>query len=378
MSDYWTSVANMAQCVGEVLGLANPEDVEDVDKGATAAASAAVAGEKCDAASPQSCCSGVGEGELVVSLLDDGSGCRRTLEVNATAGTAFENEAFVGEVLVLHRPDPAPTSGGWPYEEHFRGKLRRVEFRLQGTFKVEPGETYFAMELNGAFTLGTALRVTASWVMSIVSMLTAARGASLHYNLEREESDGEVVRPFVAFPLLAGEGFCITPQGEQPPPITETIDPSSYEERANLRLNTSDTFTFAHWSKQVDLQSWEIKDLPFGWRSSLVPFIGRQPVELSVYSLLRPTSEGGRHCESNKRRLLHLEVTHGSATAVSASPIQRRYSWRSASGARHPDQEANRSRFWCGPLSCFEFAFLSRLFHPRPALPPGDAAERCS
>ena len=41
--------------------------------------------------------------------------------------------------MFLHRSNPEPAAGeGWPYSEHFAGKLRRFEFRLQGNHAQAP------------------------------------------------------------------------------------------------------------------------------------------------------------------------------------------------------------------------------------------------
>jgi len=241
------------------------------------------------------------------------------VEVNATEGIPFENAFFRGRVLLLNRPDPE--TADWPYHKHFTGKLRRFEFRLQGTFLADPGQNvFFGVELAERVGLGPALRLTVNWLVGVVNVLCTARGVSYSYNLElAEQADGSVVRPYLAFALVAADAIVVTPQGGAPPSLTESLEPMSAQEKSRVRLNTTDTFTFAYWSKQADFVRWEMCNLPFGWRSGLANFIGRQPVHLTAYRL-EPGGASELHSEDRKTRLMALVLTNRRAQAAEPGP----------------------------------------------------------
>mmetsp|Transcript_94739 Transcript_94739/g.277123 ORF Transcript_94739/g.277123 Transcript_94739/m.277123 type:complete len:339 (-) Transcript_94739:118-1134(-) len=237
------------------------------------------------------------------------------LEVNALEGIPFESPGFRGQVLLLNRPDPEEPS--WPYYKHFQDKMRRFEFRLQGVFLVEPGDDiFFGVELTEAAPLGPALRMTANWILGVVSLLCSARGVSYSYNLELQElPNGDVLRPHLAFPIVAADAILATPSGERPPPLTEAIAAMPLQERQKVRLNTQDTFTFAYWSKQADFERWKICNMPFGWSSSFTNFIGQQQVQLTAYRLPREgDAECPPHSEARKKRLMSLVLANSRAS----------------------------------------------------------------
>jgi len=251
------------------------------------------------------------------------------IEVSAPQGTPVDNKFFRGQVLFLHRPPTEPAHGDWPYAKHFTGKKRRAEFRLQGVFKADPGDLFFGMELQENTTLNWSLKVTMDWVLSVIGILTAARGGTFSYNIELKKlPDGDIIRPFSAFPLVTGESVTVTPAREVPPPLTSTFDASPLDERRAVRLNTKDTFTFAHWTMEVDLFRWEICNMPFGFRASFRPFIGDQPIYLSVYGLKKSIADGGSHAESNKNRIVHFMVKNIPKTSDCSTERKANSRWR--------------------------------------------------
>lgn len=259
---------------------------------------------------------------LSVRLCVEGSGgddkVGVPLEVNASEGIPFESPGFRGRVLLLNRPDEE--NPDWPYKKHFEGKQRRFEFRLQGVFTEDPGDNiFFGVEMAQVVGLGTALRLTANWIMNVVSILCAARGISYSYNLELQEwPNGDILRPYLAFPIVAADAIIVTPPGEAPPPLTEALDPVPLQEKRRIRFNTTDTFTFAYWSKQADFERWEMCNMPFGWSSSFTSFIGQQPVHLTAYRLDDGVLHEGPHMEARKRRLMSLVISNSRAEVSSS------------------------------------------------------------
>mmetsp|Transcript_94524 Transcript_94524/g.300005 ORF Transcript_94524/g.300005 Transcript_94524/m.300005 type:complete len:338 (-) Transcript_94524:155-1168(-) len=253
---------------------------------------------------------------LSVTLLTHGSdGKDLPLEVNSSDGIPFESPGFRGRVLLLNRPDPETPD--WSYHKHFEDKMRRFEFRLQGVFLKEPGDNlYFGVELAKAAHLGYALRMTANWILSVLSILCAARGISYVYDLDfRKLPNGDVVRPHLAFPVVAADAIIRTPCGEVPPPITKAIQAVPQQEKLSMRFNTEDTFTFAYWTKQADFERWDICNMPFGWSSSFANFIGPQPVYLTAYRLEGGDGQGEAHSEARKARFMTLVMSNTRAGA---------------------------------------------------------------
>jgi len=230
------------------------------------------------------------------------------LEINASEGTPFECPFFRGQVLLLNRLDPEPA--GFLYHKHFKERKRRFEFRLQGKFLKDPGDQiFFGVELSEPVGLGPALRVTVNWIMSVVHILCSARGVTYSYSLELQElPDGSIVRPHLAFPMYAADAIIATPPGLAPPPLTETIDQMTLQERCRVRPNTTDTFTFAFWSKQADFLMWKICNMPCGWTCSFASFIGAQQVHLPIYALDDDSDTTALHTEARKRRLMTLTL----------------------------------------------------------------------
>lgn len=251
---------------------------------------------------------------------EGGSGA--PVRVNSPSPVPINGAGFVGWLIFLNRPDPEPPDGGWPYAEHFAGKSRRFELRLQGRFLVDPGEdVFFGVEIPEAVVLSTGLRMTSRWILSLVSVLCAARGVAYSYSLDLEEqADGSVVRPHLAFPACAADAIVATPPGQEPPNLAAPLRQLGLDEKLRVRLNTRDTFTFAYWSKQADFARWEMCNLPLGWSSSFSSFIGSAPIHLTAYSLKRRDPGGPLHEESRKRLFMRLVLRGGPGAAAGAEP----------------------------------------------------------
>jgi len=277
--------------------------------------------------------------------------------VSAPEGIPFRCASFEGHVLFLNRPHPEPKGDGWPYAKHFVGKARRFELRLQGRFLSDPGsaeDVFFGIELTKVVGMSWALRSTANWIMSVVSLLCAARGVSYSYSLDIAHlPDGDVLRPHLAFPLVAADVVAATPSGEQPPPLSEPRNPMTMAQRQAVRLNCTDTFTFAYWSKQADFAAWKICNMPMGWSASFSSFIGSQSVHMTTYRLKRSVAEGGLHTERNKRCLCRLVLSN---SCVAGATVPAAVTDEKAVGAGAADKPEPRA----APVS------LRPLDHMRP------------
>lgn len=236
----------------------------------------------------------------------------KIIQVNSLDGIPFETDVFSGQVLFLQRPTPEPFHDNWPYAKHFRPIQRRWEMRCQGKFKklVDAEGVYFGAEFKHDTSLSWSKLQVAKWVLKMAEMLAAAKGVWFHHALALTRTqDGSMVLPHYVSPMCAAEALYATPPGEEPPPITEPIAWRPLSEKKSIEVNTQDTFTIALWNKQLDFATWQICNLGFGWKSSITPYIGDQPIHLVAYSLKQKDVPGDPHTEANKDYILRLEVS---------------------------------------------------------------------
>lgn len=256
-----------------------------------------------------------------VSLELETSSGTTPVGMNLDRGFPFETADFRGQVLFLHRCDKGR------YAKHFEDKLRNFEVRIQGVFKRAPGNVFIAGQLPQRVGLSFAMNITANWLLSVAKMVSAARGIWFTANLEEREVDGSVAHPYYAIPVYAANHISRTPAGQTPPPITQMVLDVPLDVRKQLarELNVEDTYTFAFWDKYVDFKQWMLCNMPFGYTSSLEPFIGNMAVHISMYRLhiddVAEETEEAReakqlaiehdfHVESRKDYFVRLIVRH--------------------------------------------------------------------
>eukprot|EP00930_Biecheleria_cincta_P095271 TRINITY_DN8724_c0_g1_i4.p1 TRINITY_DN8724_c0_g1~~TRINITY_DN8724_c0_g1_i4.p1 ORF type:complete len:331 (+),score=65.08 TRINITY_DN8724_c0_g1_i4:44-1036(+) len=207
------------------------------------------------------------------------------LEVNSAEGVPIDTADFTGKILFIHRPQPAQED--WPYKQHFEGKARQWELRLQGRFKTEPGDSlWFGAELPDPVELGWAARGAVTLILNLASKLSALRGVQFDYNLDWTDlGGGDEHRPHFTYPLLGADAVIQTPAGKTPPILSEPLAKMSMAEKQLVNLNTKDTYTFGFWTRYMDFVRWRITDMPFGANRSFESYIGKNPVHLTVYRL---------------------------------------------------------------------------------------------
>lgn len=243
-------------------------------------------------------CLHVGEGDVPTAL-----------QINSTEGIPFETDFFSGHILFMHRPDPEPES--WAWREFFEGKARCWEFRLQGKFKTNPGEMYFAAELSEPMSIGWASIMTMQAILSFASMLASIKGIVFDYNWYLTKLDnGDILRPHFTFPLVAADVVVRTPAGQQPPLISAPLETTPLADKIATTLNVGDTYTFGFWTKYIDFVRWELVNVPLGLGGRLDTFIGKQPVDLTIYRLRTSNSDGDLRAESNKDVLARIALMH--------------------------------------------------------------------
>lgn len=241
---------------------------------------------------------------------------------NSEQGYPFDNEFASGLFLATHRPtyDKAlDKSGDWIYGEHYKGRKRLWEHRLQICFKkpIPRGGLRFGIELEEYVPLN---KPTKKLMEGVVSMLRRVVGNDLYHSVgdNPKEVDGELERPVFAMPLWAFDQFIETPEGETPPDLADpqfchfghlrTADRGAFVDIMNtLDLQVGKTYTFAFWgiSQFLDAVRWEVKGVV-----PLVPvdfntFCGKPPVHLVLYTL-NDSEQETRHLQSRKNYCFRL------------------------------------------------------------------------
>mmetsp|Transcript_104183 Transcript_104183/g.185066 ORF Transcript_104183/g.185066 Transcript_104183/m.185066 type:complete len:382 (+) Transcript_104183:34-1179(+) len=237
---------------------------------------------------------------------------RYPLEVNAPEVVDFENRFFSGRLLFLHQHEDLDEASTMhpAHREHFAGRARCWELRLQGTFKVPPEEAYFGIEMAEPVGLSWARQQTAEWMVGFASMLSSARGVAFEHCLELETlENGDVLRPHFAYPLHAADVVIRTPVGEQPPSLLEGLPKMDLAEKMAVKLNTTDTFTIVTWTMYMNFVRWEICNLPFGWSDAIDTYTGRQPLHLCAFWREKDAT---RNVESKKQVFMRVDLRQAS------------------------------------------------------------------
>jgi len=240
----------------------------------------------------------------------------------------FENEYCTGLYFPMFRPTADPSCEGsgpgkFPYTDHFKGRKRLWEQRLQIKLK-QPidgdGGLRFGILLSEYVPLG---RVNKSSMKMVVGALRRVVGADLYHSPgEAEGSDGkEAELPTFVLPLWAFDQFIVTPEGDEPPDLTDAhfcdyghhrvADRRKFiEDLSQLELKPGPTYTFSFWgiSQFVDAVRWTIsKGVPMS--IDFNTFCKRPPVTVCMYTLKKgsTTKDDQRHLESRKKYLFRVE-----------------------------------------------------------------------
>lgn len=239
------------------------------------------------------------------------------MRTNSSEPLEFETECFVGRCLFMHRPswsfDNKDTGDTYPYKEHFHGRKRLWEWRLQGRFKRRPGLLYAGIELEGYVKVSWGTRALMKGLVPLIRK--AINCNQVHHELG---NDYDVdLRPTVVAPIWAFDNTLVHSHPLEAPSITTaTLATGMGRKAAREYWETlwdgggpcwdeqpgGPTFTFSMWgvSPLIDLQAWVFRKLPlnFGRNLPMEPFCGRQPVHAVMYELEDGTTE---HRQENKR-----------------------------------------------------------------------------
>lgn len=243
------------------------------------------------------------------------------LEANSAEPWPFENEFSVGCFLPMHRPThdkDLDKSCKWRYGAHFKGRKRLWEMRLQLRVKEDVTEPMrFGCELQEYVPLNSASKR----LMGVtVAALRSVAGGDLYHSVgdDPRKTEGEVEKPVFAMPMWAFDQFIITPEGEEPPDLTDEnfhafgtkrVDdrPAFIRAVSDMELKVGPTYTFAFWgiSQFLDDIQWQIqKVIPFK-PIDFNLFCGAPPVSIVLYTLT-PADGETRHLQSRKNYYFRL------------------------------------------------------------------------
>jgi len=236
---------------------------------------------------------------------------------NASDSFPFDNENCSGSFVPLHRPtydSSLDKSGKFPYGDHFRGKKRIWELRYQLKFKKRPTESklFFGVECETYVPLNAATKRVMDFTVSSFRQLC---GESLYHSVgdDPNEVQGETERPTCMLPLWALDQFIVTPEGEEPPSLTEPGLEELGEKRVGrvreyqhlmdeLDLRPGPTYTFCFWgiSRWFDVIAWEAQNIPLVTPLDINQYCGRPPLYLVFYTLNDGYAGEKRHLQSRK------------------------------------------------------------------------------
>jgi len=257
-------------------------------------------------------------------VLDPPSGLHHS---NPKEPYAFENDNCQGKYLYFHPPTGEATAlgpGGMSYGEYFAHKSRLWEIRIQFRFKRPPdpdADMFFGIELEEYVPLSMATKQAQKMVLAAVNQAVGGLYQSL--GDDPRATQGEREKPCCVLPLLAFDQFVETPEGQQPPSLSDpqfpTLGSRRYKRVAEYAeeikalqqgFRVGPCYTLAFWgtSRFLDVLSWMLIGIPVATPMDLNRFAGKPPVYAVLYSLT-PGPEGEkRHVQSRKRNFFRAAL----------------------------------------------------------------------
>lgn len=245
---------------------------------------------------------------------------------NPQAPYSFENE-FVSATFIYATMPPESTpgshqiyrAGGLDFQTYFTGKKRLWELRFQFRFKKRPppgSNMFFGFKLEEFHRMRPNIRRAMKLAVYFMSKIAGG----IYYSLgddPGEVKNGECEQPVVVLPMWAFDQFIETPEGQEPPKITDADFPqlgsirkgrvSDYvREVADFEKNCrpGPTYTFAHWgtSRFVNFLNWSLDGIPQVTPLGFDSLTGGSLVQVVCYSLRAPEagSKETRHLSSRK------------------------------------------------------------------------------
>eukprot|EP00930_Biecheleria_cincta_P057058 TRINITY_DN43060_c0_g1_i1.p1 TRINITY_DN43060_c0_g1~~TRINITY_DN43060_c0_g1_i1.p1 ORF type:complete len:384 (+),score=56.84 TRINITY_DN43060_c0_g1_i1:98-1249(+) len=236
-------------------------------------------------------------------------------ECNPLVPYTFDNENCSGLFLPMHRPtlDMASEADKYPYAAHFKGRKRLWEMRWQFRFKhAVTDRMRFGIELEEYVPVNSGTR---RLMEIIVAVLRQTVGSEVYHSTgdDPNKVSGEIEKPVFTMPLFAFDQFIVTPEGEEPPELTDpgfadlgtkrTDDLAGFiRQISDMELKPGSVYTFAFWSisQFLDAIKWEIqKVIPFK-TIDFNTLCGAPPVNLVLYTVDEKSQGDKRHVQRRK------------------------------------------------------------------------------
>mmetsp|Transcript_33092 Transcript_33092/g.60672 ORF Transcript_33092/g.60672 Transcript_33092/m.60672 type:complete len:463 (+) Transcript_33092:108-1496(+) len=240
----------------------------------------------------------------------------------------FELDNFVGRCLFIHRPvwsyDNDEDGRDYPYKQHFHGRRRLWEFRIQGHFKKRPGRLFAGIELERYVPVSWATQAAMRGMLPLVQRVLGAEVVH-ELGIEGETS----LRPSVLAPIWAADNTLVHWDLAEVPDIACATLPQGLKRKAAKEYweslwegegpswgesNTDGpTYTIALWgpAQLLDIRKWVFRKLPLTWGKdlSMEPFCGRQPAHAVIYELADSSVASGGTSQKGSRgaRARHLQ-----------------------------------------------------------------------
>lgn len=235
---------------------------------------------------------------------------------------AFENDYCYGSYLYFHPPaGETNTTGpeGFDYRDYFKGKSRLWEIRIQMHFKQPPApdmDMFFGIELEEYVPLSMATKQAQKLIVTAINH--AVGGLYQSPGDDPARSTGERERPCCVLPLWAFDQFIETPEGQEPPRLSDPAFPdlgkkrykriSEYAkemEAFQKSFKVGPAYTFAFWgnSRFLDVMNWTVIGIPVATPLDFNRFAGKPPVYVALYSLKpNPNRKSGEHRHVQSRK----------------------------------------------------------------------------
>ena len=202
----------------------------------------------------------------------------------------------------------------------FEGRKRKVELQFQLKFKRLPkGELFLGCELRNPLNTGVCQRALLKAVLGGVQrknpdLLYSFDGSDTHYShssrrLSNSSNNNAPRRPSMAMPFESSiNTLVVTKEGCVLPILGEPLEVQSVC-KGKVVFNTDDTYTFAIWTANVDLDQWKCSAAPIH-SFTLNVLTGDQPFTLNLFSM--------NPVDCNVEKYVELEFSHKQFTVNSA------------------------------------------------------------
>ena len=222
-------------------------------------------------------------------------GVGERLVVNSDTAFEFENDLFVGRIVILHREPLHSNSPTDRFHDYFATRKRRWELRWQGKFKRQlTSPVLFGADILRlhAPVMNFASRAFFSLLVKFAQSLARNRGSDLYTNSTTIDANAS---KFFRFPIHNCDLIFASPPGVSVPDTTLPVDMNDIAGSSSTVCNSlfktsepglidiSQTYTFVFYSMYLDFVTWDVHNVPIGLSGmSINRLSGPQPVNVQM------------------------------------------------------------------------------------------------